>query len=88
MTDAQLHLAIGLPTLALVLGMMVNGLSFSNLASRTTGLENSMNGRMTSLEARMLALESTMNAPFDLIMGRLADPDTRLSVLDDRSKRP
>jgi hypothetical protein len=52
MTDAQLHLAVGIPTIAL------------------------------------LALETSMNTRFDLIMGRLADLDTRLSVLEDRSKRP
>jgi hypothetical protein len=76
MTDTQLHLAVGVPTIALVLGMIGNGLLF-----------NALSARMSSLEARMLALESSMNTRFDLIMGRLADLDTRLSVLEDRSKR-
>jgi hypothetical protein len=75
-TDTQLHLALGVPTIALVLGMIGNGLLF-----------NALSARMSSLEARMLALESSMNTRFDLIMGRLADLDTRLSVLEDRSKR-
>jgi hypothetical protein len=43
--------------------------------------------RMTSLESRMLALKSSMNTRFDLIMGRLANLDTRLSVREDRTKR-
>jgi hypothetical protein len=34
-----------------------------------------------ALSARMLALEASMNTRFDSIMGRLADMDTRLSVL-------
>ena len=68
--------AVGVPTIALVLGMIGNGLLF-----------NALSARMSSLEARMLALESSMNTRFDLIMGRLADLDTRLSVLEDRSKR-
>lgn len=76
MTDSQLYLAVGVPTIALVLGMIGNGLLF-----------NALSARMSSLEARMLALESSMNTRFDLIMGRLADMDTRLSVLEDRSKR-
>ena len=76
MTATQLHLAVGVPTIALVLGMIGNGLLF-----------NALSARMSSLEARMLALESSMNTRFDLIMGRLADLDTRLSVLEDRSKR-
>jgi hypothetical protein len=76
MTATQLYLAVGVPTIALVLGMIGNGLLF-----------NALSARMSSLEARMLALESSMNTRFDLIMGRLADLDTRLSVLEDRSKR-
>ena len=42
---------------------------------------------MASLEARMLSLETTMTARFDLMMGKLMDLDTRLSVLEDRFKR-
>ena len=72
MTDTQLYLAIGIPTLALALGMIGNGLLF-----------NALSARMSSLEARMLALETR----FDLMMGKLGELDTRLSVLEDRSKR-
>ena len=76
MTGAQLYLAIGLPTLALVLGMIGNGLLF-----------NALSARMTSLENRTQALESSMITRFDLIMGKLSGLDNRLSVLEDRSKR-
>jgi hypothetical protein len=76
MSDTQLYLAIGIPTFALVPGMIGNGFLF-----------NALSARMSSLEARMLALESSMNTRFDLIMGRLSDVDGRLSVLEDRSKR-
>jgi hypothetical protein len=76
MTDAQLYFAVGIPTIALVLGMIGNGFLF-----------NALSARMNSLEARMLALETSMNTRFDLIMGRLSDMDNRLSVLEDRSQR-
>ncbi|MDR3700745.1 MAG: hypothetical protein P4L56_13965 [Candidatus Sulfopaludibacter sp.] len=99
MTDTQLYLAIGIPTIALVLGMIGNGFLFnalsarmssldSGLSERMSSLDNGLSGRMSGLENRMLALETSMNARFDLIMGRLSDLDTRLSVLEDRSKRP
>lgn len=77
MRDAQLYLAVGIPSFALILGMIGNGLLF-----------NALSARMNHLESRMLALETSMNTRFDLIMGRLADLDTRLSVLEDRSQRP
>jgi len=72
MTDGQLHLAIGLPTLALILGMMGNGLLF-----------NALSARMNGIETRMLSLEGEM----DLLIGKVADMDTRLSVLGDRFHR-
>jgi hypothetical protein len=40
-TDAQRYLAIGVPTIALVLGMIGNGLLFNALSARMTGLEAS-----------------------------------------------
>ena len=76
MSDIQLYLSIGLPTLAVVIGIMVNGLLLSGLSAR-----------MSSLEARMLALENTTTTRFDLMMGKLSDLDNRMSVLEDRSKR-
>ena len=76
MTDTQLYLAIGIPTIALLIGMIGNGLLF-----------NALSAQMTSLESRMLALETSMNTRFDLIMGRLSDLDSRLGVLEDRWRR-
>ena len=87
MTDAQLYLAIGIPTFALVLGMIGNGLLFQALSARMSGLETTLTSRMAGLESRMLTLETSMNTRFDLIMGRLADLDSRLSILEDRFKR-
>jgi hypothetical protein len=76
-------LAIGLPTVALVLGMIGNGFLFNALSARMSSLDS----QMLALEARMLALESSTNTGFDLIMGSLGALDTRRSVLEDRSKR-
>jgi hypothetical protein len=76
MTDAQLYLSIGVPTLALALGMIGNGFLF-----------NALSARMSSLETRMLTLETSVNQRIDLLISKVADIDTRLSVLEDRSKR-
>ena len=50
MTDTQLYLAVGIPTLALILGMIANGLLF-----------NALSARISALEARVLALETSVN---------------------------
>jgi len=76
MTETQLYIAIGIPTIAVLLGILMNGLLYNALA-----------GRMGSIEARMLALETTFTTRFDLIIGKLADLDTRISVIEDRRSR-
>jgi hypothetical protein len=67
MTDAQLYLAIGLPTIVVTLGMIGNGFLF-----------NALSARMSSLEAGMLGLD----AKLDLPIGKVADISNRLSVLE------
>jgi len=83
MTDTQLYLAIGLPTLALVLGMIGNGLLFNALSARISSVESTFSARMNSIEARMLSLEGKL----DLLIGQVADMYTRLSILEDRTER-
>ena len=76
MTDLQLYLAIGVP-------MLMNGVLFLALNSRMSALDS----RMTALDSRMTSLEGTFTARFDLMMGKIMDVDTRLSILEDRLKK-
>jgi hypothetical protein len=76
MTDAQLYFAIGLPTIVVMIGMIGNGFLF-----------NALSARISSLASRMLALETSVGQRIDLSIGKVADIDNRLSVLEDRSKR-
>ena len=76
MTDLRLYLAIGVPSCVALMGILVNGLLYHMLAT-------TLNARMGSLEARMVALETK----FDLMMGKIMELDTRLSVLEDRLER-
>lgn len=77
MTDTQLYLAIGVPTIALVLGMIGNGFLF-----------NALSARMASLEQRMTALETSVNQRIDMLIGKVSELDTRLSVVEDPWRRP
>jgi len=83
MTDTQLYLAIGVPTMAMVLGMLGNGFLFNALSARMSSLE----ARMLALEARVQALETSVNQRIDLLIGKIGEIDTRLGILEDRSKR-
>jgi hypothetical protein len=66
----QLYLAIGIPSFVALIGILVNSALYIALA-------NTLNARMTALENRMTSLEATITTRFDLLMGKLAELDTR-----------
>jgi hypothetical protein len=69
MTDTQLYMALGIPTLAVLVGILINSMQFHHAAA-------SINARLTSVETRLdLLLGKVMD--FD---GRL----TRLEERGDR----
>ena len=87
MTNVRLYMSIGIPTLAVLAGILLNGYLYLALNTSLNGRMDSIDSRIASLETRMLSLETTMTARFDLIMGKLVDLDNRLTVLEDRGKR-
>ncbi|MGA7239206.1 MAG: hypothetical protein WBY44_26225, partial [Bryobacteraceae bacterium] len=50
-------------------------------------LFNSLSARMSSLEVRILSLETSSNQRFDILIGKVSETDTRLSILEGRSDR-
>lgn len=42
---------------------------------------------MSSLEVRILSLETSSNQRFDILIGKVSETDTRLSILEGRSDR-
>jgi hypothetical protein len=86
MTDSQLYLVIGLPTLAVVLGMITNGFLFNALSARMTSLEARMLALENRMEARLLTLETSVNQRIDILTGKIGELDTRLSILEDKGK--
>jgi hypothetical protein len=88
MNNTQLYFAIGVPSLMVLIGVLVQGFIIGNLGSqlgaRMTSIENVLGARITSLEARMLSLESSFHENMRILTGKVADIDTRLSRLEDR----
>jgi hypothetical protein len=75
MTETQLYLTIGMPTFAVLVGILVNSVAI-----------NTINSRLTSLEGRVGALESKVDTKFDLLLGKIFELDNRLSRLEERLK--
>jgi hypothetical protein len=66
MTDIQLYIAAGLPTLAVLVGILMNVSLFN------------------SLSTRLLALETKVDTKLDIVAGKLAELDNRLSRVAER----
>ena len=87
MTDTQLYLAVGMPTIAILLGILINGLQFhratADLSARISTIETSINARFASLEARLASVETRL----DILIGKMMDFDGRLSRLEERREK-
>jgi hypothetical protein len=79
-TNEQLYLAIGLPT---IVGMLFNGAFFLALNGRSTAVEN----RITALEGRVAAFEAAMITRFDELMRTLFALESRITALETRLSR-
>ncbi len=67
MTGVQLYLAIGIPTLAVLIGILTNVIQW-----------NAMNARFNSLEARFNGLD----IKFDTLTGKVIDVDNRVTRIE------
>jgi len=79
MTEQQLYLAVGLPVVAILIGILVNVTYFGSLSSRIGSLEARFDNRMSSLETKV-------DTKFDLLTGKVIELDNRLSRLEERLK--
>ena len=69
MTDVQLYLAIGIPTIAVLIGILTNVIQW-----------NAINAGFNSLEARF----NNLDVKFDLLTNKVIDLDNRLTRVEPK----
>jgi hypothetical protein len=84
MMDTHLYLAVGLPTIAVLVGVLINATQFHAQFGTLGGRMSSMENRMIALENRITGLESNYDARFDMIISKLVDLDNRLTRVEER----
>jgi hypothetical protein len=85
-TDQQLYLAIGIPSILAILGLLVNVSYFVAINGRIGSLEGRLDGRIDSLGARLEARISSLEGKFEILIGKVIDLDNRLVRLEERLK--
>lgn len=87
MTNLQLYLAIGIPTMAVFLGIIAGIFQTSQLSAqlnaRFTSLETSMNARFSSIDARFTLVEQALKT----LVCVTNDLDVRIARLEERTAR-
>ena len=79
MTDQQLYLSIGIPTLAVLIAVLVNIGYFIAINNRLGALE-------IRLDARITGLETKFDTKFDILVGKVIEMDNRIVRLEERLK--
>ena len=67
MTDIQLYLTIGIPTLAVLVGILTNIVQW-----------NALNARFNSVDARF----NNLDIKFDTLTGKVIDVDNRVTRIE------
>ena len=75
MSEQQLYLAVGLPTVVALIGIMVNIGYFVAINARISSPETRFDNRINSLEAK-----------FDILVGKVVELDNRLVRMEERLK--
>ena len=75
MSEQQLYIAVGLPTIVALIGILVN-----------IGYFVALNGRIGSLETRLDSRINSLEAKFDILVGKVVELDNRLVRMEERLK--
>jgi hypothetical protein len=74
MTDLQLYLAIGIPTFAVLVGILMNVIHHSAVNARF----NSVDARFNSVDARF----NNLDVKFDTLTGKVIEVDNRVMRIE------
>jgi hypothetical protein len=86
MTDQQLYLAIGVPAVIAIVGILVNVGYFVALYARVASLESRLDSRIDKVEQGIHTMEQKFDMKFDLLTGKVIELDNRIIRIEERLK--
>jgi hypothetical protein len=75
-----------IPTLAVLVGILLNQNGLDGLESRMTAMENRLDRRIDTLAAEIFALRKQLHDDIVMFIGRDTDKSERLARLEERNK--
>ncbi|MBI3282390.1 MAG: hypothetical protein HYZ57_21435 [Acidobacteria bacterium] len=89
MSETQLYISVGIPSLLILVAMLVNASHLSSINGRISGAESglaSVDNRMPALENRVDSRTQALEAKFDLLTGKVVEIDNRLTRVGEQLK--
>ncbi len=74
------------PTLAVLVGILLNQNGINRLDGRMSAMENRLDGRINALANEVIALRKQLHDDIVMLVGRDTDRFKRLARLEERSK--
>jgi len=75
-----------IPTLAVLVGILLNQNGLNRLEARMTAMENRLDRRIDTLAAEIVALRKQLHDDIVMLIGRDTDKAERLARLEERNK--
>jgi hypothetical protein len=87
LTNGQLYLAIGLPCLAIMASLVISLVQISGIRDDMRMMRSEFSDRIDGLRTELLSQMQLIREDIKLMMSKLADLETRVSVIEERIKR-
>jgi uncharacterized coiled-coil protein SlyX len=87
MTNVQLYFAIGVPTFAVLVSLVVGIYQLNHVVNQMNLRFSSLDNRMNSLESRLDSRMAVIEADIKTIVRIFGDMDVRLARLEERTAR-
>jgi hypothetical protein len=90
MMQTQILLAILIPTLTVLVGILLNRNDYSKLEGRLSAMENRLDSRIggveSRLDSRMNGLEARFHADMLMVIGKLTELEIRVARAEGERK--
>jgi hypothetical protein len=85
MSNIQFYLTVGIPTLAILLGMFMNTLQFNAVNARLSSMDSRFSAtetRISNLETRFDGRFNNMEVKFDTLIGKIVELDNLVTRIE------
>ena len=85
MSNVQIYLTIGVPTIAILIGILLNVVQINSINARFAGMETRFNNLEARMDARFNNVDARFNSlevKFDTLIGKVIELDNGVTRIE------